>query len=63
MELINHVNTEIHIYHEITEIPKFVLKNELLTYGNMEKLPVLIKEVKKLQKYRNLQKSINTKLT
>ena len=38
-----------HIFNEITEIQKFILYKELLTQGNMEKLPVPTKEVRKFQ--------------
>ena len=61
MELLYHENTEFHIKDKITEIRKFILTKELPTCGNTKKPRVLTKEVRKLQKYENMPKSIKTK--
>ena len=56
--VLNHENTEIHIKPKITEMQKFI-KKELLTGGNMKKLPT--KQVRKSHKHGYLWKLIKTK--
>ena len=53
MELLNRGNTEVYIQHEVAEIREFIFNTckELTTCRNTEKLPMLTKGVRKLQKY------------